>query len=51
MTLWRLSAIDRKLFRDTWHTRGQVAAIVSVIACGVAAFVMSLTAMQALRST
>lgn len=46
-----LSAIDRKLVRDFWHMKGQMAAIISVIACGVATFVMSLTALEALRST
>ncbi|HKS28703.1 MAG TPA: FtsX-like permease family protein [Pyrinomonadaceae bacterium] len=31
--------LDRKLYRDLWHIRGQVAAIALVVACGVAAFV------------
>lgn len=34
-----MSALDRKLFRDLLHMRGQVAAIALVVACGVAAFV------------
>lgn len=50
--MWRfLSAIDRKLFRDIWQMKGQIAAIIAVISCGVATFVMSLTALEALRST
>jgi putative ABC transport system permease protein len=31
--------LDRKLLRDAWHYRGQVAAIVAVVTCGVALFV------------
>ncbi len=46
-----LRAIDRKLVRDIWHLKGQMTAIISVIACGVATFVMSLTALEALRTT
>lgn len=34
-----MSTLDRKLFRDLLHMRGQVAAIALVVACGVAAFV------------
>ncbi|RPI89117.1 MAG: ABC transporter permease, partial [Planctomycetaceae bacterium] len=46
-----LRAIDRKLVRDIWHMKGQMTAIISVIACGVGTFVMSLTALEALRTT
>ncbi len=39
----RLSALDRKLLRDLWHLRGQVAAIGAVVACGVAIVVTTRT--------
>ena len=31
--------LDRKLLRDAWHYRGQFAAIIAVVTCGVALFV------------
>lgn len=34
-----MAALDRKLLRDAWHWRGQLAACALVVACGVAAFV------------
>lgn len=43
-----MSALDRKLLRDLWHMKGQVAAICAVMACGVATFVMSLTTLRSL---
>lgn len=46
-----MRAIDRKLIRDILHMKGQVLAICAVIACGVATFVMSLSALEALRGT
>ncbi len=46
-----MKAIDRKLLRDMGHSWGQVLAICAVIACGVATFVMSLSALEALRVT
>lgn len=46
-----MRALDRKLLRDMLHMKGQVAAICAVIACGVATLIMSLTALEALRST
>jgi putative ABC transport system permease protein len=46
-----MRAIDRKLVRDILHMKGQVVAICAVIACGVATFVMSLSALEALRGT
>src|SRR5262245_4504975 len=46
-----MRAIDRKLVRDVLHLKGQVIAICAVIACGVATFVMSLSALEALRGT
>jgi putative ABC transport system permease protein len=39
-----MATLDRKLFRDVIHLRGQVVAITLVVACGVASFV-------AMRST
>ncbi|MBI3864013.1 MAG: ABC transporter permease [Planctomycetia bacterium] len=46
-----MKAIDRKLVRDAIHMWGQLLAICAVIACGVATFVMSLSALEALRTT
>ena len=34
-----MSTLHRKLLRDLWHLRGQVAAITVVVACGIALFV------------
>jgi putative ABC transport system permease protein len=44
-------ALDRKLVRDLWKMRGQALAIAVVIAAGVAVLVMSLSTLEALRST
>lgn len=46
-----MRAIDRKLVRDLWRLRGQGGAIVLVMACGVATFVMSLSMLDSLSST
>lgn len=46
-----MKAIDRKLVRDGLQMWGQILAICAVIACGVATFVMSLSALEALRTT
>ncbi|HEY2249719.1 MAG TPA: ABC transporter permease, partial [Planctomycetaceae bacterium] len=46
-----MKAIDRKLIRDALGMWGQLLAICAVIGCGVAAFVMSLSALEALRTT
>src|SRR5215203_959186 len=46
-----MTALDRKLVRDVWQMRGQVIAICLVIACGVATFVMSRSAMESLTET
>ena len=46
-----MRAIDRKMVRDAFHMKGQLLAICAVIACGVAAFVMSLSALEALQTT
>jgi putative ABC transport system permease protein len=34
-----MKALDRKLFRDLVHFRGQLLAIALVVACGIATFV------------
>lgn len=34
-----MRALDRKLWRDAWHYRGQMTAIAAVVACGIALFV------------
>lgn len=44
-------AIHRKLMRDLAHMKGQVVAIVLVIACGIATFVMSLSTLESLKET
>jgi putative ABC transport system permease protein len=46
-----LSALDRKLLRDLWEMKGQSAAIASVIAAGVAMFVMYLSNFDSLQRT
>ncbi len=34
-----MRALNRKLWRDAWHYRGQMTAIAAVVACGIAVFV------------
>ncbi len=46
-----MRAIDRKLVRDVLLMKGQVLAICAVMACGVATFVMSSSAMISLQGT
>ena len=46
-----MRAIDRKLVRDVLLMKGQVLAICAVMACGVATFVMSSSAMVSLQGT
>ena len=46
-----MNSLDRKLFRDLWHTRGQVIAIALVVACGIASFVMAKSAYTSLTLT
>jgi putative ABC transport system permease protein len=46
-----MKALDRKLFRDLWHLRGQVLAIAAVIMGGVATMVMSLSTYDSLTIT
>ncbi len=35
----RLSTLDRKLFRDLWHMRGQVVTVALIVASGIATYV------------
>ncbi len=44
-----LPALDRKAVRNLLHMKGQFLAIALVIACGVAAFVMSLSTLSTLK--
>jgi len=47
----RLSALNKKLFRDLYKMKGQVFAIGSVVAAGVAIFVMYLSNFDSLQTT
>jgi putative ABC transport system permease protein len=47
----RLRTLDRKLIRDVWAMKGQSLAIASVIAAGVAMFVMYLSNFDSLQRT
>jgi putative ABC transport system permease protein len=46
-----MSVLNRKLFRDVIHLRGQVAAITLVVACGVASFVAMRSTYNALQTS
>ena len=46
-----MKALDKKLWRDLWHMKGQVLAIVLVIVSGVATFVMFISTMDTLNIT
>ncbi|WP_244352349.1 ABC transporter permease [Thermostichus vulcanus] len=46
-----LHPLDRKLLRDLRHLWGQVVAIALVVACGIACFVLALSAYQSLALT
>ncbi|MGK7871941.1 MAG: ABC transporter permease [Xenococcaceae cyanobacterium] len=46
-----MNALERKLFRDILHLRGQVIAIALVVACGIACFVMAMSAYTSLQLT
>ena len=46
-----MNSLDRKLFRDLWHARGQVIAIALVVACGIASFVMARSAYTSITLT
>jgi putative ABC transport system permease protein len=47
----RLGALDRKLCRDLWEMKGQFIAIASIVAAGVAMFVMYLSNFESLQRT
>lgn len=44
-----MRALDLKLWRTVWRSRGPVAAVAVVVACGVAMFIMALTTLAALQ--
>ena len=44
-----ISALDRKALRELVHMRGQILAIVLVLACGIAGFVTMISNLQALE--
>jgi putative ABC transport system permease protein len=46
-----MKALDRKLFRDLWKIKGQVAAIALVIVSGVSTFAMFISTMNSLNLT
>ena len=46
-----MNSLDRKLFRDLRHARGQAIAIALVVACGIASFVMARSAYTSLTLT
>ncbi|MEM6840280.1 MAG: FtsX-like permease family protein, partial [Cyanobacteria bacterium P01_C01_bin.120] len=46
-----MNSLDRKLIRDLLHLRGQVIAIVLIVACGIASMVTMLSAYDSLNLT
>ena len=46
-----MRSLDKKLFRDLWHIKGQAVAIILVIVSGVSTFVMFLSVMDSLNLT
>ena len=44
-----IGTLDRKVWRDLVHLRGQMLAITLVLACGIAAFVTMISNLQALE--
>ena len=46
-----MRALNRKMWRDLWHLKGQALAIALVISCGVAIFIMFLSTLDTLRLT
>jgi putative ABC transport system permease protein len=46
-----MTSLDRKLIRDLLHLRGQVIAIVLIVACGIASMVTMLSAYDSLKLT
>jgi len=46
-----MNALNRKLMRDLWRMKGQILAIVVVILCGIATFIMFMSNMDSLTIT
>ncbi|MDA8099883.1 MAG: FtsX-like permease family protein [Nitrospiraceae bacterium] len=46
-----MKSLDKKLFRDLWHMKGQALAIVLVIMSGISTFIMFLSVMDSLMLT
>ena len=46
-----MRALHRKLLRDLWKLRGQLLAIVAVLACGIASYVSMLSVHSSLRNS
>ena len=46
-----MTPLTHKLMRDVWHLRGQIAAVMLVVACGVAAFVAMRSTYQSLLTS
>lgn len=46
-----MTPLDRKMFRDLWHMKGQAVAIALVMACGIATFVLSRSMLHSLELT
>lgn len=46
-----MRALDRKLWRDLWHLRGQALAIALVVACGVATVVTARVGYESLQAS
>ncbi|MBX3402250.1 MAG: ABC transporter permease [Phycisphaeraceae bacterium] len=46
-----MRAIDRKLLRDAWRLKSQLIAIALVMACGIGAFLMAVSASRSLEAT
>jgi putative ABC transport system permease protein len=44
-----VKVLDRKVFRDLWHLRSQMAAVALIVACGVASIVTVRSAYDSLR--
>ena len=46
-----MRALNRKMWRDLWHLKGQALAIALVIACGIATFIMLISTLDSLKLT
>lgn len=46
-----MNALNKKLYRDLWHLRGQIIATALVVACGVASFISMRSTYDSLRLT